>query len=46
LQDLIDNPIKREAVQKKAVERIKKHYSWDDVTDKYELMFRQVTSRV
>ena len=32
LQNLIDNPIKREALQKKAVERIKKYYSWEDVT--------------
>lgn len=46
LQDLIDNPIKREELQKKAVKRIKKYYSWEDVTDKYERLFRQVTSRV
>ena len=30
----------------KAVERIKKYYSWEDVTDKYEMLFKQVTSRV
>jgi len=46
LQDLIDNPAKRKAFQKKAVERIKKYYFWEDVTDKYERLFRQVTSRV
>ena len=43
LQDLIDNPQKREVFQKRAVERIKKHYSWDDVTDKYERLFRRIT---
>lgn len=42
LQDLIDNPIKREALQKKAVERIKKYYFWEDVTNKHERLFRQV----
>ena len=46
LQDLIDNPTKRKTFQKKAVERIKRYYSWEDVTDKYEKLFRQVTSRV
>lgn len=44
LQDLIDNPAKREAFQKRAVERIKRHYSWEDVTEKYEKLFKQVSS--
>ena len=43
MQDLVDNPRKREAFQKRAVERIKKYYSWDDVTDKYERLFKEVT---
>ena len=45
LQDLIDNPIKREELQKKAVERIKRYYSWEDVTDKYERLFKQVINK-
>ncbi|MBW1975511.1 MAG: glycosyltransferase [Deltaproteobacteria bacterium] len=44
LQDLIDNPAKRKAFQKRAVERIKKYYSWEDVTDKYERLFTEVSS--
>jgi glycosyltransferase involved in cell wall biosynthesis len=45
LQDLIDNPGKRESYQKRAVERIKRHYSWEDVTDKYESLFTEASSR-
>ena len=44
LQDLIDNPAKRKNLQKRAVERIKKCYSWEDVTDKYEMLFKKVTN--
>ncbi len=43
LQDLIDNPQKKEVYQKRAVERIKKYYSWDGVTDKYERLFIRIT---
>jgi glycosyltransferase involved in cell wall biosynthesis len=45
LQDLIDNPTKREELQKKAVERIKSYYSWEDVTGKYERLFKQVINK-
>ena len=45
LQDLIDNPTKRKTFQKRAVERIKRYYSWEDVTDKYERLFKQVINK-
>jgi hypothetical protein len=32
----------REAFQKKAVERKKMYYFWEDVMNKYERLFRQV----
>ena len=39
-------PLHERSAIKKAVERIKRYYSWEDVTDKYEMLFKQVTSRV
>jgi glycosyltransferase involved in cell wall biosynthesis len=40
LQRLIDNPSEAEEYRCKARERIRKHYTWDAVTDEYEALFR------
>ncbi len=39
MQYLIDNPDIVASLGKKAVERIKKHYSWEKVADDYEALF-------
>jgi glycosyltransferase involved in cell wall biosynthesis len=36
------SPAERIALQAKAVDRVREHYSWDKVTDAYEALFREL----
>ncbi|MDD5281878.1 MAG: glycosyltransferase [Candidatus Omnitrophica bacterium] len=40
LEYLINNPLVREAYGKKAVEWVKREYSWDNIADSYEQLFK------
>ena len=45
IQDLIDHPEKVEAAREKAVQRIRKKYTWDRVSEAYERLFRRLVER-
>ncbi|MEW6041548.1 MAG: glycosyltransferase [Elusimicrobiota bacterium] len=42
LQDFLDHPEKRDIYRKKAVEQVRRKYSWEAVTDKYENLFSEM----
>jgi glycosyltransferase involved in cell wall biosynthesis len=42
LQELIDNPQRAEEYRCRALERVRKHFTWDAVTDEYEALFRRM----
>ncbi|MBE0461838.1 MAG: glycosyltransferase, partial [Candidatus Aminicenantes bacterium] len=45
LEYLVKNPDIIESYRKKAQERVKQHYSWDIVVDKYENLFKILTNK-
>jgi glycosyltransferase involved in cell wall biosynthesis len=45
MQYLLDNPDIVAATGKKAVERIKQHYTWDKITDAYEKLFYRLAGQ-
>jgi N-acetylglucosaminyldiphosphoundecaprenol N-acetyl-beta-D-mannosaminyltransferase len=45
LNELIEDPGKREAMRKAALERARDSYSWEKVTDRYEAILDQLTTR-
>lgn len=45
LERLISNPALVEDYQRRALERVRKHYSWDRVTDQYESLFYRLLGR-
>lgn len=45
MQSLVDNPEKVTEFGRKAEERIRKHYSWDKVTDDYERLFKKISCK-
>jgi glycosyltransferase involved in cell wall biosynthesis len=43
LQDVADHPEKYSDLKSAALNRARTHYSWEDVVDRYEKLFRQLT---
>ncbi len=45
IQEVADHPDKYAALRKAAVERARRHYSWDDIVTQYENLFERLASR-
>lgn len=45
MQYLLDNPDEVELLGKKAMERIRKNYSWEKATDDYEQLFKRMAKK-
>lgn len=45
LQEVADRPERYEPLRRAAAERARAHYSWDDVVDRYEELFRRLTGK-
>jgi glycosyltransferase involved in cell wall biosynthesis len=45
ISEWLSNPLQREDFRARALKRAEERYSWDRVTDEYEMLFRRLSSR-